>query len=425
MIGHEVRRRGNIQQMKYVIPFAAMSLAACAASTPQPADTAVPPPSVQQSATGDISGRTLGTSLYGQLKSQPGDLLVSPMSILGAFGVVAAGAQGETRSAILDSLHLPGESNLDADLGGLLRTLQRSDDGATLTIANALWVQEGFALRPDFVRTVQADYGASADHVDFLQAPEAAVERINGWVTKRTGDRIKHLISRDAINDRTRLVVTNAVYFLGDWRSPFNASDTTEQPFHLGNGTTRPIPLMYQKAGFRYLDTDSFQALDLPYKDERLSMTVLLPKDRGGLPALEAQLGTGLSSWLSRLDATEARTVRTFLPKVQMELAYDLIPSLTAMGMGVAFTSAADFGGIADADLAIGHVIHKTFLRIDEKGTEAAAATGLTVEVQSAPVNPPPVFRADHPFLFLIRDRESGAILFLGRVAAPSRPSEG
>jgi len=368
-----------------------------------------------------LSGNRFGVDLYRQLGSQSGNLMISPVSLYGAFGPVTAGARGETREAIVQALRLPtGEPSLHPALGGLLRDLERNEEGTTLRIANALWVQQGFALNPAFAATARNDYRAAAEQVDFQRAPDDAVARINGWVSERTATRIPTLISRDAINDATRLVVTNAVYFLGDWAKPFNASSTNDQPFYLLGGSSRTVALMAQKDRFRYFETDDFQAIDLPYKNERLSMTVLLPKRRGALRTLEAQLSDArLAEWLGRLDAAEPQTVRLHLPKFRMSADYDLEQPLTGLGMGPAFSSQADLRGIADADLRIAKVVHKTFLQVDEKGTEAAAATGVMVETVSAPLVQPPVFRADHPFIVLIRDHRTGVILFLGRIEDP------
>lgn len=406
--------------MKSVLPIAALLVAACAPVTEPVGISDAAGPDVRTEGVAE-AGNSFGLDLYQRLAAEQGDTLISPVSILGAFGVVTAGARGETREAIGRALRLPADdARLHADLGGMLRDLERSGEGTTLNVANALWVQQDFAIKPDFARVAESDYGATAEPLDFVNAPDAAAGRINAWVAQRTNDRISELISRDAITQDTRLVITNAVYFLGDWRSPFNASNTSDQPFHLAAGGTRTLPLMHQTGSFRYSETERFQAIDLPYQDERLSMTVLLPRARDGLASLEAELDdAALGDWLAGLDAGEPRRVRVYLPKVRMEVSYDLIPALRAMGMGVAFGSGADFTGIADAPLAISHVVHKTFLRIDEKGTEAAAATGIAIEVTSAPIDPPPTFRADHPFLFMIRDRETGAILFLGRVSEP------
>lgn len=370
----------------------------------------------------DLTGRALGVRLYDQLRAADDNVVISPVSLMGAFGVVSSGARGETRTAILNSLGLPQADTLNADLGGLLRMLEVEDGATTLSVANAVWVQRDFSLNPAFVQTAERDYGAQARTVDFQRSPQQAADEINAWVSGETRARIPELITASSINDATRLIVTNAVYFLGDWLHPFNASSTSEETFRLVDGSTTPIPLMFQRGSFRLLETDQFQAIDLPYDDARLSMTVLLPRKPNDLLALEAGLDAGLQGWLTRLDAEQPRTVQLYLPKIETALNYELVPQLTALGMGVAFTPAADFRGIADAPMAIGQVVHKTFLRIDEKGAEAAAATGIAIEVTSAPATPPPIFRADHPFLFLIRDRETGAVLFLGRISRPEAP---
>lgn len=408
--------------------FLSVLFAASCAPTDQPA----PEPAVEtQSPAGApvaaaevaAGNGDFGTALYKRLAGEPGNVFVSPVSIAGAFGPVAAGARGETLAAIERAMHFPGGAALHPALGGILRDLERERDGATLSIANALWVMEGFPLKPEFARIGRQDYGATIDPLDFRRGAAAAA-RINGWVKEETRGRIPTLIDPGSLDGDTALVVTNAVYFLGDWTTPFNASNTREQPFHLPGGATKPIPLMYRKDPFRYFETEGFQAVDLPYKDERLSMSVFLPKARDGLPAFEAELtGARLREWLGRLDRERPREVRLHLPKLKVEEDYQLVPPLTAMGMAIAFDpNRADFRGIADADLFISQVVHKTFLRVDEKGTEAAAATGIEVELTSAPIVPPVVFRADHPFFLVIRDKPSGAILFLGRIVSPEKP---
>jgi serine protease inhibitor len=407
------------------LPLAALALSACATkpvgalSAPSAASRLGEEAAVM---TADLTGRALGVRLYDQLRAADDNVVISPVSLMGAFGVVSSGARGETRTAILNSLGLPQADMLNADLGGLLRMLEVEDDATTLSVANAVWVQQDFTLNPAFVQTAERDYGAQARTVDFRGSPQQAADEINAWVSEETRNRIPELITTSSINDATRLVVTNAVYFLGDWLHPFNASSTSEEAFRLADGSTTPIPLMFQRGSFRLLETDQFQAIDLPYDNARLAMTVLLPRKPNDLRALEAGLDAGLPGWLARLDAEQPRTVQLYLPKIETGLSYELVPQLMTLGMGVAFTPAADFRGIADAPLAIGQVVHKTFLRIDEKGTEAAAATGIAIEVTSAPATPPPTFRADHPFLFLIRDRETGAVLFLGRISRPEPP---
>ena len=369
-----------------------------------------------------FANRVFGLALYRRLAAQPGNVFLSPISLAGAFGPVAAGAQGETRAAVGRALELPNDdATLHRDLGGLLRTLESDRDGARVSIANGLWVMKGFALKPTFVAVAKNSYDAEIESVDFRNGIAAAA-RINNWVNRETKSRIPKLIEPDSLDEMTALVVTNAVHFLGDWTDPFNASNTRPQPFHLAGGTARDVPMMFGKRHHRYAETDDVQLLELAYKGDRLSMVAILPKERGGLGSVEKSLdGPKLGQWLGQLDSAEPREVRVHLPKVEFRTSYQLVDPLKAMGMSIAFQPhQANFRGIADTDLFISQVVHKTFLRIDEKGTEAAAATGIEVELTSAPSVPPPTFRADHPFLILIRDKPTGALLFLGRIADPS-----
>lgn len=360
--------------------------------------------------------RAFGLSLYQQLAAQPGNVFISPISIAGAFGPVVAGAEGETRAVIARALRFPADGGpaLHPGLGRLMRGLERDQNGTTLSIANALWVQQGFTMKPAFVGTARENYGATSENLDFIRAPAAAAARINAWVNGKTRGRIPTLFSPDAFTVRTRLVVTNAVYFLGDWAEPFRPSATQQQLFYLLGGGARRVPLMSREGQYRTFGTKTFTAIDLPYRDERLSMTVFLPHARAGLPAFEAGLNPErLAEWLGKLDRAQPGKTQLYLPRLQITRSYDLEKPLSALGMGLVFTPRANFRGIANADLYVDRVAHKTFVRMDEKGTEAAAATGVVVATVSAPLP----FRADHPFFFLLRDKKSGAILFMGRIA--------
>ena len=413
--------------MKSWLSLSSLLLAAGSASAS--AQAALPDaPSVESPAVDEqakaaaIGNRGFGVTLYQRLAAEPGNVFLSPISLAGAFGPVAAGAEGETRAAIGTVLQLPNDdASLHRDLSGLLRTLESDRAGAQLSIANGLWLMKGLAVKPAFVAVARNSYDAEVESLDFRNGA-AAAGRINNWVERKTGGRITKLIEANSLDEMTALVVTNAVHFLGDWIHPFNAGNTGLQPFHLTGGATRDVPMMYGKRHDRYADTDGVQLLELPYKGDRLSMVAILPKERGRLAAVEKSLdGRRLRQWLEQLDSAEPREVRVHLPKVEFRSSYQLVEPLKAMGMSIAFQpQQANFRGIADTDLFISQVVHKTFLRIDEKGTEAAAATGIEVEVTSAPAVPPPTFRADHPFLVLIRDRPTGAVLFLGRIADPS-----
>lgn len=366
--------------------------------------------------------RAFGLALYQQLASERGNVFISPVSIAGAFGPVIAGADGETRQAIARALRFPagGSQELHPVLGGMMRDLERKREGTTISIANALWASKDFQIKPTFLGVARGSYGAAVETLDFERAPGAAAARINSWVSKETRGRIPTLVSAETFDASTRLVVTNAVYFLGDWAVPFNQSNTSQQPFYRPGAAALSVPLMYRGGEYRYFETDSFQAIDLPYKDGDLAMTIFLPKEQNGLGAFETGLAPEqLQEWLRTLEAASPQKVQLYLPKLKIEQRYNLVPSLHALGMGIAFTDRADFSGIAGEPLQIDQVIHKTFVRIDERGTEAAAATGIEIIVSGSRNPPPPTFRADHPFFFLLRDQKSGAVLFMGRIIEP------
>jgi serine protease inhibitor len=414
--------------MKPAVVLVPLLFAACAAAAPtrndgaSNADHAQASAPAQQTQQVALANRAFGVELYKRLAAEQGNVFISPISLAGAFGPVTAGAQGETRAAIGRVLHFPADDTaLHGDLGQLLQKLETDTAGSQVSIANGLWLMKGFAVRPAFVSVATTSYGAEVESLDFRNGA-AAAQRINSWVERETKGRIPKLIEPSSLDEMTALVVTNAVHFLGDWAQPFNASSTSPQPFYLAGGTTREVPLMYGKRYTRYAETDGVQLLELPYKSDRLSMIAVLPKERNGLPSVERKLDDQrVGAWLQQLASAQPVEVRVHLPKVELRTSYQLVDPLKAMGMAIAFDpDRADFGGIADRQLFISQVVHKTFLRMDEKGTEAAAATGVEIELTSAPSVPPPTFRADHPFLVLIRDNRTGAVLFMGRIAEPS-----
>lgn len=421
--------------MKFLSAIAPLCLAACSvpATIPPPpaldaptAPTASAPPPIAEAATpaesaeAALANRAFGIDLYRQLAAKPGNLILSPISLAGAFGPVAAGAQGETREAIGRVLRFPAsDAELHPRLGGLLRALESQSEGARVSIANALWLMQGYALKPAFVEVARTNYDAEVESLDFRNGA-ASAGRINAWVERETNNRIRNLIDPGSLDVLTRVVVTNAVHFLGDWAQPFNSARTRPEPFHLADGDTRNVPMMSSNRHTRYTQAGPVELLELPYKGGRLAMVVILPKERGGLAAIEANLTDGqLDSWLQQLDSDGGRGMLVQIPKVQIEGSYQLNAPLKAMGMAVAFDSRrANFRGIAENEqLFISQVVHKTFLRVDERGTEAGAATAVEIQAESSAE--PPTFRADHPFLLLIRDKPTGAVLFLGRIAAP------
>jgi serpin B len=293
-----------------------------------------------------------------------------------------------------------------------------------LRVADALWAQQDAKFLPGYLSLMQSGYSADFHRVDFKTQPEAIRGTINHWVEQQTNNRIQNLIGPGVLTTATRLVLTNAIYFKGTWRDPFEKASTQDGEFHLSAAQTATVPLMHRTgAGFRYYDAGTFQALEIPYKGDDLAMVVLLPKQNDGLPALEQQFtATAAPEWIAKLNPA-GKVILTF-PRFTMTQQFELSGTLAAMGMPRAFTPAADFSGMTGRpEFSISAAIHKAFIDVNEEGTEAAAATSIVMRAMAmraaTPEPPPIVFRADHPFLFLIRDTKTGAILFMGRVEDP------
>jgi serine protease inhibitor len=366
---------------------------------------------------------TFAVDLYGQLRHRGGNLFFSPASISTALAMAYAGARGDTASEMAKTLHftLP-HPQLHPAMGAVLSDLNAAHDGYLLSSANALWAQRGSTFLEDFLKIMNQDYGAGFNQVDFKTATEAARLTINRWVEQKTEDKIKDLLPPGALKSSTRLVLTNAIYFKGDWQTQFDKAQTKTEDFHASPTTTIQVPLMHRDGGFNYLKGETWQALEIPYKNKQLSMVIFLPNDSNGLPALEQAMTTAnMQQWVRRLEP--ASKVIVTVPKFRMTQEFELGGTLSAMGMPEAFTGSADFSGMTGSrDFAISDVIHKAYIDVNEEGTEAAGATAVTMRALAirVPDQPPPVFRADHPFVFVIRDNRSNSILFMGRVANPA-----
>lgn len=360
--------------------------------------------------------------LYAKLREAKGNLFCSPFSISSALSMTALGARGKTAEQMGEVLHLPHADQTHSGFAALIRQLNSGGEkrGYQLSVANALWGQKGFGFKPEYLRTVKTYYGAGLSELDFAANPEAARKVINDWVEKETRERIKDLLAKGTIDGATRLVLTNAIYFKGDWADQFDKKSTYDEPFFTGDGKSAEAPMMHRTGKYGYFDNDQLQALSMPYKGKELSMVFLLPRKKDGLAALEiAATADNVPKWLDRVSTTE---VIVTLPKFKMTAEFKLVPTLMALGMKDAFdAAAADFSGMSDREgLVISDVIHKAFVEVNEEGAEAAGATAVIVkEAAIAPPKQTPVFRADHPFLFLIRDNRNGSILFVGRVAKP------
>ena len=392
------------------------------ASTAMPTEVGSAPatPTVADLQTLIEDNNQFAVDLYGQINTAPGNLFFSPYSLSSALAMTYLGSRNNTEREIAQALRFTlGQKKLPPAFLAhrqALETIAAKGD-VHLAVANALWPHLDYPFLPEYQTLNRHYFGVTTTPVDYVRAPELARETINAWAEEQTAGTIKNLIPPDVLNALTRLVLTNAIYFKGKWAKPFDAGDTRPRPFAIDATTSKEVAMMFQSDRFGYAENDSVQILEMPYQGNDLSMVVLLPRAVDGLPALEKTVTAPLlNAWLEELSPMEARV---FLPKFKLTSQFSLIPAFTALGMRDAFTQAADFSGMdGTTDLLITAILHKAFVAVDEEGTEAAAATAVVVGLKSMPMMAS--FEADHPFMFLIRERSSGAILFLGRVTDPS-----
>jgi len=373
--------------------------------------------------------------IYRQLRQRPGNLFFSPFSIRTALGMTQAGARGETAAQMREALRISSpDAALHVAFAEIIERLNAAGGSKyEMAVANSLWGQDGAPLQAGFLELTARHYGGGMNLVDFRRDAEAARLTMNQWVEDKTRHKIRELIPSGGLDADTRLVLVNAVYFKGMWVLQFPKSATRDEPFRLEGGGMVQAPLMHQHEWVQYLQAAGYQAVDLVYEGGDLSMLVLLPDRKDGLRNLEKKLsGRVLHDCVAQVRASE---VELFLPRFKITWGtVNMRDQLTALGMPLAFTRyQADFSGINgheppdEESLFLSGVFHKAFVEVQEKGTEAAAASASAIEVSAAlrPSKPPPVpiFRADHPFLFAIRERKSGAILFLGCITDPTRES--
>ena len=374
-----------------------------------------------------VDGNTaFACDLYAQLRSGPDNIFFSPYSISTALAMTYAGAHGDTEAQMAKVLHFgKSQPQLHSAFGALQRQLKPEQDqpGFELSVANALWAQQGHPFLPAFLKIGQGDYQASFKLADFKTGAEAVRKEINGWVAKQTRDKIQDILPPRSLDAATRLVLADAIYFKGAWAEPFHKAGTSTQPFHLTASRQADVPLMHHLDTVKYVENDSFQAVELPYVGHELSMLVLLPRKIDGCDQLEGQLSPAFLSGC--LKEMKRQKVELFLPRFKMDSGFRLKDTLAKMGVSDAFGPQADFSGMdGTRNLFISAVFHKAWVDVNEEGTEAAAATVVGVAASAMPMRPlapPPVFRADHPFIFCICDTRSGSLLFLGRLADPTR----
>ena len=380
----------------------------------------LPTEGVAADAATSING--FAVDMYQNLSTKEGNIFFSPASISIALAMTWTGAGGATADEMASVLHLTADRNkVLSDHYKLLAGLAGSDSTYTLKAANRIWGAQSFSFKPAFNSDIQTYFSGDAKEMDFVGQPNNERLTINQWVADQTDDKIRNLLPAGSITQDTRLVLTNAVYFLGDWVYPFAANLTRDEDFHTADSATVKTPTMKLKKDLLYYSDDSLAIVALPYEGHDLEFLVILPNDKNGLSKIEASLST--ASLQKNIAAMRSQKMNVWLPKLDLSQSFKLNTTLDQMGMKRPFSpQSADFSGISEQrNLFISSVVHKSFLKVDEKGTEAAAATGVSIAVTSMPTpsKPPIAFIADHPFLFLIREKDTGLILFMGRLENP------
>jgi len=370
---------------------------------------------------------TFALDLYRSLSTQNGNLIYSPFSISLALAMTYAGARGETESQMADVLHFPGQDVSHAAFNALDLALAQSGQSPTtdqvplqINIANAVWAEQTYPFQQDFLDTIALNYGAGIRLADFINQYDPVREEINRWVEEQTKDKIKDLLAKGTLDADTRMVLVNAIYFKADWLTPFDANNTSDAPFHLLDGSESQVKMMSETLhGIPYAQEEGWKAVELPYAGGTAAMTILVP-DEGGFADFEPALDAAKLEEI--LGAMQPASVQLGLPKFTFESQFSLPEQLSALGMTDAFQPfVADFSGMTgNRDLYISDVIHKAFVAVDEKGTEAAAATVAIMKMGMAPTSNI-VLTIDRPFIFVIRDTVSGQILFMGRVLNPAQ----
>ncbi len=348
------------------------------------------------------------------------NIFFSPYSISEALVMTYAGAKGETKSQMASALHFDAnDSKLHNSFNALDLHLNQSDENYTLSVANAIWPQKDFVFLSSYLDTLKVNYGAKIRLMDYKTNPEGSRQIINGWVEKKTHDRIKDLIPEGSIEENTRLVLTNAIYFKGKWQKEFDKDHTKEDIFTLEDNSTIQIPLMNQTEYFSFNQNENFQAIDLLYKGDKSSMVIILPRE-GKFQEVLKDINNSFESVIKNWNR---KKVNLKMPKFEFTTdVYDLQKPFVELGMVDAFDpNLADFSGITGTkELVISKIVHKAFIKVDEKETEAAAATGVIANVTSVPISVDPIdMFIDRPFIFFIKDQTNDQILFIGIMKNP------
>jgi len=344
------------------------------------------------------------------------NLMISPLSVSLALAMAYNGAEGDTKLQMEEMLHKAGMTpeEINQSYQYLVNALESLDPKVELSIANAIFYNELFNIKSDFISTNQTYYGAEVDGLDFTNT-NSTLETVNGWVKENTRNKIDKIIEQVSPQDVMYLI--NAIYFNGEWTYQFDKDETADRFFILEDDTEIQVPTMLTEETFNYLNEEKFELLEMPYGGKKYSMLIFLPHQGYGVnDVIESLNPEALQNWMDNMNGWKKKV---FMPKFEFAYKNSLKDNLHALGMTDAFNPVkSDFSGIADlSDLFISEVMHKSYIKVDERGTEAAAVTGITFEVTS--IGPDPFFAVDHPFVFAIREKDTNAILFAGKVMNP------
>ena len=369
------------------------------------------------------SNNLFAVDLFKQIQSKSENLIFSPYSIGTVLAMIYSGSGGKTAKEMSEVLYFPQQALLDPVESGMRESMQEIDTmrGTDFRLANAIWAQENFSFLPDYLDRVEKYYDAPLTLMDFIETSnrEESRKKINHWVEEETNSRIRDLIQPGILDASTRMVLTNAIYFNGGWMFPFDSAATSPSLFHTSTKESIKTDFMHQTRSYPYYEDEEIQAICLPYKNNRMVLMVILPKSIEGWRMISQVINYERFNLV--LSGMGTREVQLALPKFRSELQINLRQELTSMGMGTAFSRQADLSGMTgEKNLYVDEVIHKAFIEVNETGTEAAAATAAIIGLKSSLRDDPVRFNADHPFVFFLLDRQTGCIIFTGRLVIPS-----
>ncbi len=353
-----------------------------------------------------------------QLKARKGNLLFSPSSLHQGLSLLMVGSRNKSLEELSSLLFLNKDFSFSKDYRELITYWNSPEHPYQILSANALWGQKGMSIQADYSKIIKDDFLSSLNEVDFNKAPDKSRDAINAWVEKQTNKKIKDLLSPESVTPETKLILTNAVYFKSAWLNIFNKDRTEREKFTKTKKTTLSVPMMKNEGTYNFLTHSQFDLLELPYRGQDTAMDIILPRYKYGLNELEKSFNEeNFSKWISEM---KFERVEITLPRFTFKSYFQMKDVLLALGLNNCFSGESDYSGIAKEKLLLSDVIHKTFIHVDEYGTEAAAATATMMFGATLDTKKPKTFKADHPFLFVIRDTEKNAILFMGRMDDPS-----